>query len=261
MSMNPFLLHELVHAAMITLGYPYQPFFGEGLAVALDPLNGDGLGPTYGTAAVEGLPDPRPWMTSSAEDLQYGVAGAFVGFLLSRHGGARFLKFASALGDSRDMPVIEKTFKAVYGTELAEEAKLYMVGVPCTQDSLGPALYDCTAPRVAWNEGSLAFSGVMDCASDDVAGGFSDEVGWPSIRSVSFEVPNSGNYWFHLKSDGDTTVQIGRCPGCPWQRDIGRVEPTEEIVVKLEAGIHYARIRSRSNVSPSFTLEIVDLGY
>jgi hypothetical protein len=86
----PFLLHELVHTVMNGLGYPYQPFFGEGIAYALDPWSGDRLDYRYVVAQqnTDLLPDPRSWMTISTRDLHYVMAGSFVKFLLARHGPA-----------------------------------------------------------------------------------------------------------------------------------------------------------------------------
>ena len=58
-SRDPWYLHELVHAVALGSGQEYQPFFGEGLAVALDPWDGDNLGPRYVLSPTpERLPDP-----------------------------------------------------------------------------------------------------------------------------------------------------------------------------------------------------------
>lgn len=61
-SQEPFLPHELVHTSLALLNRPYQPFFGERIAEALDPWAGDGVGPIYLGRIIgrEEFGDPRP---------------------------------------------------------------------------------------------------------------------------------------------------------------------------------------------------------
>lgn len=260
-SSAPFLLHELVHAAMIRLNQPYQPFFGEGLAVALDPLNGNNLGPTYvGRPNGEDMfTDPRPWMTSEADGLHYYVAGSFVSFLLARHGPVNFLEFTDRLGSSRDMKVIEAVFREIYARELNDEAEAFMVGPPCPETAVGPILYDCTAMEVPW-EGRLHLDGVMDCLEDDIAGGYSDEQTWSSIRSVTFMVPGTAEWTadFSLRVEGDTPlrVQIGPCFGCPWRRREYAASGSETIDMALAGGLHYARILGSSDEVTDYVVDL-----
>lgn len=258
-SVEPFLLHELVHATLLTLDVPYQPFFGEGIAVALDPLDSIGLGPIYVASPTNILPDPRPLMILQNQDLDYKVAGSFVSFLLVRHGPKKFIVFMRRLGTSRDMTVIEQTFRETYGLELDDEAESFMVGAPCPADTQGPMMYDCTAPEVPWL-GNLHFSGVLDCASDDVAGGFNAEGGWSSLRALTFRVPgpaeSSADHTFRVETDENTWVQIGRCFGCPWQQTNTYTHGSETKIASLAGGLHYMRIVGRSDTVSEYTVSL-----
>ncbi len=256
---KPFLLHELVHNVMAGLGYPYQPFFGEGIAVALDPWSGDRLNYRYVVAQqdTDRLADPRHWMTIGTRDLHYAMAGSFVMFLLARHGPAPFLEFTRALDASRDMAVIQKEFRAAYGVELDAEAELFMTGAPCTDDSHGPGVYDCTTPEILWDQPSWSFEGEMDCSSDTVAGGVGPDGDWSSIRSVTLEVPTTGRYYLQVESDGDLGVLLGPCDSCPWdQRDRFLYAPDVQSV-ELEAGVHFLRIQAPSSKATSFTVTLL----
>lgn len=255
-SLKPFLLHELVHTVLATLDYPYQPFFGEGIAYALDPWTGSGLGPIYVASSTgQGLPDPRPWMTMARNDLNYSMAGSFVMFLLARHGPTKFLEFTRELGTSRDMNVIERSFRITYGLELNREAELFMEGVPCTSQFFNPAVYDCMSPNVPWEGDQWSLSGVMDCGSDDVVGGFGPDESWASIRSVTLDVPTSGQYYLRAESDGEIRVRIGPCSRCPWaDGGVTIYSAPEPIGVELAAGTHYVRIQALSDKTPGFDI-------
>lgn len=254
---DPWYLHELVHAVAFGSGQQNQPFFAEGLAVALDPWNGASLGPRYVVSTTPGqLPDPRPYMTLSNEEIHYYTAGSFVLFLLARHGAARFMAMAQELGDTRDMNVISKIFRAVYDTELDEEAELFMSGAPCSDQTFAVGLYDCTMPEVGWTDGSWSFQGVMDCESEEVAGGVGRGGTWASLRSVTLEVPATGMYRFEARGTGDAAFQMGPCFGCPWDlRDVG-LSVGDAKTVPLEAGTYFMRVQADSEAALDFELAL-----
>jgi hypothetical protein len=153
------------------------------------------------------------------------------------------------------MTVINQEFSATYGVELDAEAELFMTGAPCTEDSYGPGVYDCTTPEIPWDEG-WSFKGEMSCSSDTVAGGVGPEGDWNSIRSVTLEVPETGRYYLQVESDGHLGVLLGPCGSCPWdQRDLFLYAPDLQRV-ELEAGIHFLRIQARSSSTTSFTVTL-----
>lgn len=268
MSAEPFLLHELVHAALSD--YPNQPFFSEGIAVALDPLQGYGIGPTYLLAPVgQGLADPRPWMTLTTQELQspgYYVAGSFVSFLLARHGPAKFLAFIRRLDGSRELDVIGQAFADIYKRDLDAESELFtVVDGPCTDEQFHPPLYDCTAREIPWDGERWYLEDVMDCASDNVIGGLGTDppFGFYGLRVVTFNVPTTGTYHLRAESDGDVQMQIGPCLACPWRRDDqghGFTAP-ETRTLELAAGPHFMRVLAKSDSDASFTVELNQTGF
>ena len=258
-SLRPFLLHELVHTILYSLDFPYQPFFGEGIAFAFDPWYGENLGIRYlvHKKGAEKLADPRPYMTLGRQDLSYPLAGSFVMFLLARHDPAKFLTFLRELGTSRDMNIIEGAFRAAYGLELDDEAESFMTGVPCTEQSFGPGLYDCTSPEVPWTGDAWSFHDVMDCASETVAGGVGPERAWSSIRSVTLEVPATGFYQFSVKSDSNRIgVMLGPCSSCPWENSDVVVPSPGSKIAELEAGTHFVRIQAPSDETLNFEFSL-----
>lgn len=104
--------HELIHAYFQPLGQPPR-FFVEGIAVALacnDPF-----------AELDGEPRWQDMVAlpSADRDGVYKVGSWFVGYLLDRHGPARFVALYDALEDEA-MPAegIAATFETVYGESL-----------------------------------------------------------------------------------------------------------------------------------------------
>lgn len=257
-ALDPSYLHELVHGVALSSGLPYQPFFGEGLAVAFDPWNGANLGPRYVVSLTpDRLPDPRPLMTRANEEIHYYTAGSFVLFLLARHGAERFVAMTRELGEARDMAVIRRVFRAVYDAELDDEAELFSSGAACTDQTFAVGLYDCTMPEVGWGDGRWSFQGVMDCDREDVVGGLGPgETRWASLRSVTLEVPSAGTYRFEARGRGEFAAQMGPCFGCPWDlRDVG-ISVGDARSVELEAGTYFMRIRAESEASPEFELTL-----
>ncbi len=251
---EPAHVHEVVH---IVTGYHKMnnwPFFTEGTAWAYDAP-----GARYVTPIIPGEPlaDPRPMMLlADPLELHYGVAGSFVTLLLARHGPEKFVRFSQQLTEPRTMANLEATFQRVYGSELAAEVDLYMHGSPCTEDMFQVIPYDCAMPEVAWsNPPQWTYDNTMDCGHDDVIGGIDAQV-WPSVRSVTMDVPISDAYQLSLVSDGEVTVQIGACFGCPWQPRYHVLKPGDTTLVELDAGAHYVRMVARSDSSPAVTIAV-----
>jgi hypothetical protein len=229
-------------------------FFTEGIAWAYEVYS-----PRYLVSANPGEPlsDPRPMMLlGDPLDIHYGVAGSFVILLLARHGPERFVEFAQRLPESRTMENLEVTFERVYGSELAAEVDLFMHGSPCTDDMFAVIPYDCAMPEVAWfDDRQWLYANVMDCRDGDVVGGVDDEV-WPSTRSVTMDVPESGAHQLALESDGEIKVEVGPCFGCPWEPRYHVLAPGDAFTVDLEAGPHYVRMIGRSDEAPTLAITV-----
>lgn len=254
-ALSPWYLHELVHTVAFESGQRNQPFFAEGLAVALDPWDGDNIGPRYVVSAVPGqLPDPRPLMALPTDQLHYSTAGSFVMFLLARHGSDKFMRMVQELGISRDLTVIRKVFQKVYQTDLDGQAEQFMKGTLCADNEFTVGLYDCTMPEVPWGDTQWSFQAVMDCGSEDVAGGLGPDFAWSSLRSITLDVPATGAYRIEAQSDGEVLIQMGPCSGCPWDLRDFRVSTGEIQHMELDAGTYFVRIRAKSDVAPNLKL-------
>jgi len=249
-SLDPFLLHEVVHTIGSSHGLNRWPFFTEGLASAYDPWLGTGFGPRWVHTPIpeDPLPDPRSEMTWDAEDIFYGTAGSFVAFLLNRHGPAKFVAFVQDLPTSRNMDKLRERFRDVYGIELDDEAELFMVGAPCEEGSTPIRVYDCAMPEIPMQEDAWFYEKTMDCEDEDVVGGTGSEKVWRSVHGVTMTLPTDGQYALHLTTeDEDTFVQIGACFGCPWEPRYAAVGAGNTALVDLDAGPYYVRILSESD--------------
>ena len=249
---EPALLHEIVHTVSSSAGMNGHLFFTEGLAVAYDPWLGDGLGPRY-TIAVrpeDPLPDPRFGIDAGTDDLDYALAGSFVAFLLSRHGPQKFVSLSQQLGENSDLSAISASFKDVYDLEFDTEVELFRSGVPCGDSPFAVRVYDCTAPEVAWNDAVWTVAAGMDCSDDTVVGEDGADSTTPRIRSITFQIPATGQYTLSVEGSEGTAVQTGPCFGCPWLPGEIGIAASGTVTAEFAAGSHYLRIRAEAGDSP-----------
>lgn len=248
---GPSLLHEVVHTVTWTAGMNNHLFFTEGLAVAYDPWLGDGLGPRYTLAVSPGepLPDPRLALDAGTDDLDYALAGSFVTFLLTRHGPEKFVSFSQRLKDDSSLTSIQTSFQAIYGLGFDTEVELFRFGTPCGDALFSARIYDCVAPEVAWENDTWSFVAEMDCGDDAVVGGLGVGSATPRIRSVTLNVPTTGQYALSAEGGEGVVVQVGPCFGCPWIPGDVAVPAGREVTAKFAAGPHYLRIRAQTDDS------------
>ncbi len=249
---KPALLHEVVHTLTSSAGMNGHLFFTEGLAVAYDPWLGDGLGPRY-TIAVrpeDPLPDPRFEIGASTDDLDYALAGSFVSFLLSRHGPQKFVSLSQQLGESSDLTAIGASFKNIYGLEFDAEVELFRSGSLCSDSSFAVRVYDCAAPEVAWNDDVWTIAAGMACSDDAVVGENGADSATPRIRSMTLQVPATGQYTLSVEGSEGTAVQAGPCFGCAWTSGEVGIAASGTITAELSAGLYYLRIRVETDGSP-----------
>lgn len=209
---GPTMRHELVHSVAAANGMTGLAFFNEGLATAYDSLGVNSSRNIHGFWAAP--TDPRPQMLLRSEDLGYEVADGFVSFLLARHGPEKFVAISQRSRQGDDLNALRRTFRTVYGLELDDEAELYMSGeLGCEDDHFDVRPQDCTMPGVAWSGQGWRYEASMDCEADDVAGAYGES----ASRSVTLEVPTSGQFVVRVTGEGRAEAIIGRCFGCPWQ--------------------------------------------
>ncbi|MEZ4453802.1 MAG: hypothetical protein R3B09_30380 [Nannocystaceae bacterium] len=238
---GPFDVHELAH---VVYGGLSTPFFREGIAVALAPyhLNGDSLEILRGPRYPELPSDPRVWMGARADiDVDDRTAGAFVSFLLVRHGPDKFADLFDHLGALDSMVRVRAVFRGVYGVELDDEVERFLAGVPCPDEPFPLVPYECLGPEIPWGDGRWTLGTRLACDDDAVAGGLSAAGDLDlARRSVTLEVPADGAYELRLTGDPGVGARLGPCFGCPWDaEDVAVDDAQRSLTVSLRAGHHY----------------------
>jgi hypothetical protein len=112
-------------------------------------------------------------------------------------------------------------------------------------------------PGIAWEDDLLwHHTEEMDCESGDLVGGVGSEQVWSSIRSVTLDVPSAGLFRMTVSGGNDIGVQMGACFGCPWEPRYVWLGPGEQVVVELDPGPYYVRMRARSDLSPHVDVQL-----
>lgn len=260
-SKKPALPHELVHAVTAQNGMNHVRFFTEGIAVALDPLDGGGTGPRYRTIPPSGEPlgDPRADMVADPNlEIDYELAGAFVSYLLLRHGPEKFVAMTRRFGPDMDYQGIAAAFTDAYGLSLDDEVEGFVANSPCDETWMAVQLHSCTGEEIPWSGFPWKWYVSMDCADPEVVGGSGLQWDYRSYRFATLEIPESGPYDVSVQSSGkDTEVTFGRCFGCGWQpRDVV-MEYSDRRIVEFAAGKHFVRITGDPNEAPEVFVSIL----
>lgn len=241
-AVRPFYTHELIH--LIMQGES-KPFFSEGIAVAMGPLSGfadteeELTGPRY----LPGIPpDPRITMAANrADDVDYASAGAFVAFLLVRHGADKFSRFYDHLSVADTLGRIRQAFRGVYGVELDDEVELYMAGAPCPDRPFPMIPIECQGPLVPWAGDVWSHGVILSCDDESVAGGIDRHGNGLARRPLTLDVETSGEYVIELHADRGVSLRFGPCFGCPWDgADVVLDGGRTTIQEFLPAGRYYA---------------------
>lgn len=252
---EPAIFHELVHAVdSPALGG--RRFFVEGLAVAFDPALDGGSRYSRG--------DPRPYLTVTyTDDLDevrklYAAGGAFVAYLISRHGAARFLALHDRLGLGASEARIRKVFADVYERELDLEVEAFL-GDACPDDaSETPRPFACAGEAIAWATESTWFDArAITCEAAEAVGGHGDSDGESLVRvAVTVEIPEAGAYELRAFGDGHVRAILASCGRCPWLADdvVIQAAPT---IVGLEAGRHALVYRGEARAVSLAGVQIV----
>ena len=250
---DPALLHELVHVVTWGSHMNRSHFFSEGVAEVYDPFK-NSLRNRYPAKLIGSstLPDPREQLLAGDGELSYPLANGFAAFLLSRHGPGKLAAFMKKLRRRDCLGRIDRIFRDIYGLDLAAEAELFTVGADCPADPFPVMLYDCTMPEIPWAS-PLAWRYIqsMDCADENIVGGIGPDGAWPSLRSVTLEIPWDGTWELSISGEGDISAQLGACFGCPWDGlELGVSGTSGARTAELKAGTYYLRMRARSDESP-----------
>ena len=246
---EPVFEHELVHSMMGM--NPSIPFLQEGLAVAYDALvNG------YWYFWQPDLPDPRTIMLDEADVLNYGVAGSFVYFLLVRHGPQRFIELYTRLIAPVRLEQIERSFRKVYGVELADEVALYLAGEGlCDAGYFELLAASCPAPVHPWQGEVWTFADVLSCDAPGVVGGTPNGENYSEFRVTTLEIPRDGTYDILLTGDGEVDVFLLACFGCSWQPTQYWLQPGTNTYA-LPAGRYRVDVRGQAEAQPRFSVSV-----
>jgi hypothetical protein len=153
------LEHEVVHAVVDRFAKP-PPFWGEGIAVALD-RNGTHLGVATVMQSIH-VPDSR--------DLDYSTAGHFVRWLLEEHDPAHIRPILTGAA-----------FEPTYGMPFDDAAASYEAEHPFAY----PPWFPCDHPPLPWQDGVWRESLDIGC---DTEGGSTGEGGpFSVLRTVELE--------------------------------------------------------------------------
>lgn len=191
--------HELVHSVTSTIGDP-RPLFVEGLAVALQGLGNDVAQANLGFPSTgEELPDLdlRDLMTAPTgvhliELGAYPLVGAFVAFLLRKHGFEAFARLYASIGYRDTLAQIDRVFRDELGVSLDESIDDFEATASfCTPKEYDAKLIECAAPELAWSGDVLVHHQSLACDQDDVVGPYGGD---SAVAFFTLEIPEAGGY-------------------------------------------------------------------
>ncbi len=250
---HPLIFHELVHMIAHQEKYNAITFFTEGLAVAFE----EGSSRRYSPAEIV---DPRPYLGVRYDKIDYQVAGAFVTYLLSRFGPEPFWQLNRDLRYFSTEGKFRRRFAAVYGIDLDEVVDSYMTDETCPEGAFAiPQPPSCAADEIPWrSEDQWAYSRIVDCADDDVAGGDgTDDI---AEIALTLRIETPGRYTLSILSDYEVTGVMHRCGSCPWLYSDTVFDGFDGFDAEAEAefteGLYSLVLRSRASDSTSLAVEL-----
>ncbi len=236
LSRDPVLLHELVHAVVLEAQGTSIPFFSEGIAAAYQRRGPNDL-------RFPALRDPTTDILLEVEDgLNYGVAGTFTTFLLTRNGPGAFFDLYRSVRGATDLERVDAELRRIYGEDLKSLAEQFLSEAPCTADHFPVLAYDCAAPEQPWKDSKWTYSTSLDCADENVYGGLSEDTPTLNAASVTLQIETSGTYHLRAVGDAGATIRVGPCFGCPWERPDSLLNSEAVTTVNLDAGSYFVRV-------------------
>lgn len=235
--------HELVHL----LDYGTATFFGEGFAVAYEGLGADvmgGLPPRVGRRDIWGSLLSVLWF-----GVDYDDAGAFVAYLLDRHGLAKFQAALPRFPMLASRAGIDRVFREQFGVSLEDSVADFMDGrEACPHIAYDRKLMECDVPRIAWDGRHHAEYRRLAADEPDAVGPFgaSDLM---VLRGI--DIPEDGTYDLDIIADlrADSrppytrpTLTLVGCGGCDDEPVFHAITGRQR--VELRAGRHALRLHS-----------------
>jgi hypothetical protein len=229
---DPDLVHELVHAQRWRKTGMSNSFLEEGLAVALGQL--DVLGVANTGASDQDLLTP-----AQLPALDFGLAGDFVSYLLTRFGPASFVSLLEAVPPDAPPAAIESAFAGVYGeTMTALRADRAQSTLSFYSNRLD--LPECQALPSDPNIGQgTPVTEIVDCATN------AEGIPGANRTYVPFDVAADGLYALTVQLDTASAFALYACAGgtAVTSSDLGA---SPLVVGYLHAGRYFFELQANS---------------
>lgn len=251
--------HELVHALALRFGLP-PSFFIEGLAVAyqappytthIDPATAADVLAAFETHEFGFLPAEL-----------YPLAGAFVAFVIERHGIAKFLAVYSQLRFLDGRGRVSRVFSAVFGESFEEAAAAFeRENVRhCGAAGFDIARFECEAPVLAWDGEVLGEFVTLSCDVDGVIGPFDGDT---LLLVRTLDVPADGYYELGIVGDAiaggrgtSNIVELIHCGRCEDFTAV-TVAGAGPVVHRLSAGRYTVHLYGPAHEASGIGLHVV----
>lgn len=249
-SRSPTTTHELVHAVQLQHpGSDAPSFLLEGEAVALGQNDRPDLSDSNVSDDVLLSADPL-----AAAD--YGLAGDFVSYLLTRFGPAPFERMLAAIGPHASVDEIETTFAAKYVGKTMANLRADRAASPVTFYWNRLDLNECmtTAPDARLGRAGT-ITETVDCSSNAYG---SLTVG--ATRHIAFDISAEGLYRLTANPQSGSVIKLETCGGGRVLELSHFLEAPAVVVGHLHAG-RYAFVLTALDPStpPTFTLGVEPL--
>ncbi len=210
------LPHELVHAAQQHLGLQSSAMLNEGLATYL------------GSAPIpppELEQDPCDMFGRSRDELDYGSAAYFTGFLFAEFGVERVRALLTAIDGDAAAPA-----RAAFLEQLGESAESLCARYePGAYACVEPLFYCDDAEATPLPDDGLTVTRALSCEDADVSG-LAQAVQW--TRAVTL---NAGAHEF----SGERTTRLLACGQCPDRPPVQlEIAADSEPTLELPAGVY-----------------------
>jgi hypothetical protein len=240
---DPNLVHELVHALRWRKAGMSASFLEEGLAVALGQL--DSVGIANSSASDQDLLTPAQLPT---ED--FGLAGDFVSYLLTRFGPAPFVTLLESVGPADPVSRIESAFAGVYGESMtALRADRAASAQTFYANRIDLPECQATDPDPGLGTGATVTE-TVDCAAN--------AVGTVGATYVSFDIAGDGVYALTVQRDAASGFGLFACGGGAglWSSDLvaGALA-----IGYLHAGRYFFELDAGTTSPRTFALSVAPL--
>lgn len=237
--------HELVHALVRERGLP-TPLLLEGLAVAYevalpsDPRDAQPIKDVLAEVSTMEAFGAREnaWLPAR----YYPLAGAFVAFLIERHGVEKVMRLYAASRLLDGIGRISRLFERELGEPLVVAAAAFEASVgDCPLRAFRLKRFECAAPELAWDGVHLRAFETIGCEQGAV-GPFG---GADAVVFRTVDVPEDGVFEVAVVGDAEAGAAgrwnraiVARCGGCEGYSEVTVAEQDGAVRTRMTAGRH-----------------------